>query len=154
MDLGSFGAALRELDDDREPDTFVFCGEEFAVVDRIPSMLMLQLGASVTGKVPEAEGLTAMWEALRCSLTVPARGDAPADGSGFDRFYKLAVERRAYIEDIMKLTFALFEAEAGRPTGRPADSHVGPSSTSPSSSPSSIHPALVGMKRVDEVLTG
>lgn len=152
--LGEFGAALRELDDSAERDTFSFFGEEFTVSGEIPPMLMLQLGASATGKIEETEGLAAMWEALRCSLTVPARGDEAEDGKEFGRFYRTAVAKNADLETIMQLTFKLFEAQAGRPTRTASDSSGGPSSTSPSSKSSSSHPALAHLRPVSEALAG
>ncbi len=152
--LGEFGAALRELDEDRERDTFTFCGDEFTVEGEIPSMLMLQLGASATGKIEESEGLAAMWGALRCSLTTPANGDKAEDDAGFKRFYKTALDRQAEIETIMQLTFKLFEAQAGRPTKVASDSSGGPRVASQSSSRSSSHPALAHLRPVSEVLAG
>ena len=75
--LGEFAAAKRELDD--EKDDFVFCGEVFEVQRPMPAVLVLQLGASVSGKIEETEGFAAMWEALRVSLTIPefASGSPP-----------------------------------------------------------------------------
>lgn len=160
--LGSFGAAVRELDP-ASLDTFEFFGEEFTVTGVIPSMLMLQLGASATGKIEEAEGLAAVWEAMRCSLTTPEKQvtgndgvtTVPADGSEFSRFYKLAVAHCCELEDLMRLTNALFEAQSGRPTEGPQGSLPGPSSTSPSSSTSSsTHPALAHLRPVGQVLDG
>lgn len=157
--LGSFGAAVRELDPDAEKDTFDFCGEKFEVVGTIPPMLMLQLGAASSGKIEDAEGLAAMWEAMRCSLTAPEREEdgktVPADETQFQKLYKAAVSKRVSVEDLMQLTFALFEGQAGRPTGEPQGSSPGPSSTSPSSSTSSsTHPALAHLRPVSEVLAG
>lgn len=160
--LGEFGAAVRELGvDTRERDTFVFFGEEFTVHGEIPSVLMLQLGASATGKIEETEGLAAMWEALRCSMTKPANGAIGEDGepkaddpAEFSRFYKRAVAKYADLQEIMQLTFKLFEAQSGRPTKGASASSPGQSSTSPSSSPSSTHPALAHLRPVSEVLAG
>lgn len=162
--LGSFGAAVREADPRAEKDTFEFCGETFTVEDKIPAMLMIQLGASATGKIDEQEGLGAIWESMRVSLTVPERtvvadgGEArvePADGTQFDRFYRLAVANRVDLEDLMRVAMALFEAQAGRPTGQRPTSPGGSLSTSTSSSTSpSPHPALQGMTPVNQVLAG
>lgn len=132
--LGSFGAAVKELDG--EPDTFDFFGEKFVVHGTIPPMLMLQLGAAASGKIPDEEGYAAMWESMRCSLT-QATEDGTPDGSQFDRFYKLAVSQNDDIEDLMRLAFALFEAQAGRPTVEQPTSSAGPLTTSPSSNGSS-----------------
>lgn len=159
--LGSFGAAVKEADPNAERDTFDFFGEKFTVHGIIPPVLMLQLGAAASGKIEESEGYAAMWEALRCSLTQPEREEAdelgelkkiPEDGSQFDRFYKLAVSKRDDIEDLMKLAFALFEAQAGRPTGEQSTSSVGPLTTSPSSNASSsTRPALPGYTRIADI---
>jgi hypothetical protein len=69
--LGTFGAAVREFDPDGERDTFDFFGTTFVVEGVIPPMLMLQLGAAMTGKIGDIEGNAAMWEALRTALTKP-----------------------------------------------------------------------------------
>ena len=153
-DLGDFEAAVREVDPAAEQDTFRFCGEHFTVAGEIPPMLMMQLGAAATGKIDEAEGFAAMWEALRCSLTVPEQGDTPADKTPFDRLYKLAVSQGVDLQVVMRLVFKLFEAQGGRPTKRALDSSPGASSTSPSTSPSSTHPALAHLRPVSEVLAG
>ncbi|MFI5839457.1 hypothetical protein ACIA8K_07055 [Catenuloplanes sp. NPDC051500] len=158
--LGSFGAAVRETDPAAAKDTFEFFGETFVVHGVIPSMLMLQIGAAATGKIDEQEGLGAMWEAMRCSLTVPAADDQPADGKAFDRLYKLAVNHNCNIDELMRLAMALFEVQAGRPTKEPQGSSPGPSSTSPSAStsssasPVSTHPKLADMVPVAAVLGG
>lgn len=142
--LGSFAAAKREAAERTEWDTFNFCGEKFVVTSDIPAMLMLQLAASTSGKVDESEGMTAMWEAFRVAL-----GAKP-----FAKFYRLAVEQEASIEDIMQVILALFQAQDGRPTVQASDSPAGLSTTSPSSSRSSTHPALAHLRPVGEVLAG
>jgi hypothetical protein len=157
--LGSFGAALREADPAAEQDTFEFCGTQFAVRGEIPAMLMLQLGAALSNKIDEAEGMAAVWEALRCSLTAPAREvdgkPVPEDGRPFAQLYKLAVNHNVSLEDLMKLTMTLFEAQSGRPTvPQPASSDgQRPTSTSSNSS-ASPHPGLQGYRPLAEVLAG
>lgn len=147
--LGSFGAAVKELNPASDKDTFDFFGEKFEVQATIPPMLMLQLGAAATGKIDDQEGLAALWEAMRCSL------DADESGTNFNRFFKLAVSKRCDLEDLMRLAMALFEAQAGRPTEEPRGSSAGQSTTSPSSSTSSsVHPAFAHLKPVNEVLGG
>ncbi|GAB7039702.1 MULTISPECIES: hypothetical protein [Catenuloplanes] len=161
--LGTFGAAVREANPTAEKDSFEFFGETFTVHGVIPPMLMLQIGAAATGKIDEQEGLGAMWEAMRCSLTIPATGDQPADGKAFDRLYKLAVNHNCNIDELMRLAMALFEVQAGRPTQEPHGSSLGQSSTSPSSStsssaspasPADANPKLAGMVPVATVLGG
>ncbi len=161
--LGSFGAAVRELDPTGERDTFDFFGEKFEVTASIPPMLMLQLGAATTGKIDDQEGLGAMWEAMRTSLTRPAADGKPADDEQFVRFYRLAVANRADLPSLMALALALFEVQSGRPTEEPPGSSPGSSTTSPTpntsstpspDSPRPSHPALEGMTPVSSVLTG
>ena len=166
--LGSFGAAVREADPHAQKDTFEFCGEQFEVQDTIPPMLMLQLGAAASGKIEETEGMAALWEAMRCSLTAPEREVKAEDATGetklekvdadpaqFQRFYKLAVAARVDLQELIRLAMALFEAQAGRPTGQRPASPAGslPTSTSSSGSPSR-HPALEGYTPVDQLLRG
>lgn len=161
MRLGEFGAAQRELDG--EPDDFVFFDETFVVLGSIPAMLMLQLAAAATGKIDESEGMAAMWEALRCSLTKPATTKIneageyekiEADGEQFNRLYKIAVERNCEIDALMRLVFKLFEVQGGRPTQPASGSSRGPSPTSPSSSTSVTHPALSHLRSVDDLVKG
>lgn len=147
--LGSFGAAVKELDPSIDKDTFDFFGEKFEVVGTIPPMLMLQMGAAATGKIDDQEGLAAIWEVFHHTL------DANEESKDFDRFYKVAVSKRCSLEELMKLAMALFEVQAGRPTeGQPA-SAPGLSTTSPSSSASSSqHPAYAHLKPVNSLLAG
>lgn len=165
--LGDFGAAARELDPQAEKDTFGFFGEQFTVHGVIPPMLMLQLGAAATGKIDQQEGLAAIWEAMRCSLTVPEYETVedgepkvvPADAAEFDRFYKLAVSKRCELESLLALAMKLFEVQAGRPTEEPQGSLPGLSGTSPSMNISSSthpasHPALAHLRPVSQVLAG
>jgi hypothetical protein len=156
--LGEFGAAQKELSG--ETDDFVFFGETFEVVGQIPAVLMLQLSAAMTGKIDEDEGYAAMWEALRCSLTKPEHVDdqgekVPEDGSQFTRLYKLGVEKNCDVESLMRLVFALFEAQGGRPTQQASGSSPGPVTTSPSSNDSSTPEApLSHLRSVDSLIRG
>lgn len=163
--LGSFGAALKELDPNVAKDTFDFFGETFTVVGVIPSMLMLQLGAATTGKIDDQEGLGAMWEAMRLSLTTPEHQDTefpsgnvtvvPADEAQWVKFFRLAVTKNCDLEPLIELSMKLFEAQAGRPTEEPRGSLPGQSITSPSSSvSSSVHPAFAHLTPVQSVLAG
>jgi len=172
--IGEFGAAERELSD--EKDDFVFCGEVFDVEQPMPAVLILQLGASISGKIDETEGFAAIWEAFRVSLTRPEQhrpankpedvdrpGDeleevdgvywvkVPADDSRFVKFYNLATERGVELNELMRLVMALFEAQTGRPTRRQPDLSVGPSTTSQNSSTSSTHPGLSHLRAVDDI---
>lgn len=162
-DLGAFGAAVRELDPNREQDSFTFCGKPFKVVADMPPMLAFQMGAAATGKVDQAEGLAAVWISLRISLDEPDL--TPWDGAGedtrpaplkqFDDLYKLAVETHASAEELTRLALKLFEGQTGRPTERQSDSSDSPSTTSRSSSALSSDPRLPShLRPVSEVLSG
>jgi hypothetical protein len=157
--LGSFGAALREFDPDSERDTFDFFGETFVVEGIIPPMLNLQLGAALSGKIAEIDGNAAMYEAMRCALTKPERTDGDevtaADEQPFDRFYRLAVDKRCDLEQLVQLVFTLVGAQAGRPTEQLPTSAPGqlPTSTS-SNSPASDSLDSPVLRSVDEVLAG
>lgn len=136
MRIGEFGAAKRELSG--EKDDFVFCGEVFTVERTLPAVLMLQLGASVSGKIDETEGFAAIWEALRVSLTIPEHDDVSEDDAPFRKLYGLAVDNGVDLEDMMKLVMVLFEAQTGRPTRQAPASLDGLPNTSPSLNTSSI----------------
>lgn len=153
MHLGDFGAAVKELDPNAEKDTFNFFGEKFEIVGEMPPMLIFQLAAGMTGKVAETEAMGAMWATMNVCL-----GE-----DGFNRFYKLAVDRKANLESLMELVMTLFQDSGGeRPTVQVSDSPVGQSPTSPSSSTSpsvppafgGVNPKLAHLTPVGEALTG
>lgn len=120
--LGSFAAAAREYETPAEPDTFEFCGETFTVRGRIPGIVHLTVGASLSGKISGVDAAAALWEALRHALTKPALevdGETTAeDDSEWLRFYRLAVERDVETETLTAIAYELLGAEAGRPTER------------------------------------
>lgn len=150
--LGSFGAAVRELDPDGDRDTFDFFGEQFTVHGTLPPVLQIQLGAAGSGNIEEAQGLAAIWEIMRCCLTKPKRVVAefdpetrkpkvePEDPAQFHKWFKLAVDNKCQLEELMKLTMALFEAQAGLPTDGQSTSSGGVPTTSPNSNGSSSTP--------------
>ncbi len=146
--LGSFGAAVREFAPDVERDTFDLAGEQFTVEGIIPSMLMLHLGAAISGKAGQMEGNAAVWQALRAALSKPERKGEdgttiPADHSQFDRFYRVAVAKGTDMDDLIDLVFTLVGAQAGKAGQRQPTSPGGPPPTSPTSnSSSSDTPAL------------
>jgi hypothetical protein len=153
--LGSFGAALREIDPEGERDTFEFFGQEFTVEGAMPEILRFQLSAALVGGDSGTTGMAAMWGALRAALTKPGKDGEREDDSQFDRFYRLAVARKANTDSLMDLAFKLFEVQAGRPTVEPRGSSAGQQPTSPSASTSSsTHPALAHLRPVSEVLAG
>jgi hypothetical protein len=157
--LGSFGAAVREFDPDGARDTFDFFGETFTVEGVIPSMLHLQLGAALAGKIAEMDGNAAVYAVLRCALSKPKREvdgkTVEEDDSQFDRFYMLAVDRRCNLDSLLDLVLSMFEAQSGRPTEQQPTSPPGPLPTStPSNSSASDSPDSPRLRPVDEVLAG
>jgi hypothetical protein len=169
MRIGDFGAAKRELSG--EKDDFVFCGELFVVERAMPAVLMLQLGASVSGKIDETEGFAAIWEALRVSLTVPeyrrlAATDeyddadenrnilVPEDDTPFRKLYGLAVDNGVELEDMMKLVMGLFEAQTGRPTKSAPASSGGPPTISASSKTLLTPSVSSHLRSVDSLIRG
>lgn len=154
--LGTFGAALREMDPDREPDTFDFYGETFTVRGIVPGIVELHLSAALAGKVSGIDGDAAMFEVLRFALTVPADDDAGRpDRSQWDRFYKLAVDKNAPGELLTAIALNIMGAQIGRPTVQRSDSSPGPLPTStPSNTSSSPSPDAPTLRPVDEVLAG
>lgn len=173
MRIGEFGAAQHEQRQAAgEKDDFVFYGETFTVEQPMPAVLALQLGAAITGKIDETEGFAAIWEALRISLTVPGYRwlvTPPEDGavvdedgltvvdddeSQFRRFYRLAVERGAGLDALMRLAMMLFEAQTGRPTRQASASSAGRPSISQSSRNSSIPAAPSHLRSVDDLIRG
>lgn len=156
MNLGDFGAALRELDPVAERDHFTFFGERFELVADVPAIVEMRLAAGLNGSVPEDEAVTAMWDALRIALDEdrePEEGQ-PEPLKQFKLFQQIAMDQRADLRSVMELVFKLCAAPTGRPTVRPSASGVGPPGTSPSSSPSSTHPALAHLRPVSELLDG
>lgn len=157
MKLGSFGAAARELDPDAERDTFDFFGAEFTVVGHVPALLAVQLGAVMTGKIGEIEGNAAVWEALRCALTVPGSEDGTTrpETTEFDRFYKIAVRRDCTTDELLRLVFALLGIQIDFPTEQPPASPDGSLPTGEISNSSvSDTPDSPRLRPVDEVLLG
>lgn len=159
MHLGSFGAAMRELDPQAEKDTFDYFGATFTVHANIPPVTMWDLAAAVTGNVGDIEGMAAAREAMRYALTKPERKDGdetiPADDAEFERWHALAASKRDSNAGLIKLALALFEVQSGRPTVQRSDSSDGPLPTSTNSNaPASTHPDLQGFRPVGEVLAG
>ena len=151
--LGSFGAALREIDPGADADTFEFFGATFTVVGVMPEILRFQLSATLVGGESGTSGMSATWGALRSALTKPGADGKPDDSTEFDRFYRLAVAHKCDTDSLMDLAFKLFEVQAGRPTVEPPGSSPGQSATSPSAkSSSSEHPALAHLRPVEELV--
>jgi hypothetical protein len=138
MKLGSFGAAVREIDPDSEHDTFDFFGETFIVHGTIPAMLMLRLGAFMAGELGLIESNAVVYKALRHALTVPANPGtkALANSSQFDKFEDLALVNECDFDSLIKLAFALTGILIDFPTEQPPASPDGPLQTSASSNSS------------------
>lgn len=135
--LGTFGAALRELDPDSERDEFDFFGQMFTVEGVIPGMLTIQLGALLAGKMPFTDGQAAIYEALRCALIAPSE-NGQRDDSAFLRFYRLAVAHRCDDEELTRLALNIAGYQVGKapepsPTSPPGEPGTSTSSNSPSS---------------------
>jgi hypothetical protein len=136
--LGSFGAALREYAPEvSDPVELDFYGEKFFVVGEIPAMIELTLTAALVGKVSAVDGDAALYEALRCALTTPARDkDTPADTDQWIRFTRLAVTHLAPSEMLTAICYRILGWQVGFPTERPSTSSDGQPTTSPNSNTS------------------
>lgn len=143
--LGSFGAAIRELEPDGERDEFEFFGETFTVEGMIPGIVDLKISAGMSGELSRTESYAAVFEGLRHALTKPAEDGAEPDESQWERFYLLASQRRCELYELIKLCMHILGTQAGRPTGQRSTSAPGslPTSTNSSSSatPSASPPA-------------
>lgn len=157
--LGSFGAAVREFDPAAEKDTFDLFGETFTVHDTVPPMLMLQLGAAMTGKIGRFQSNGAVWQIFESALSIPEHQEdgktVPADNSQFAKFHELAVRKRCDNDTLIDLVWSIIAAQAGKaeeqqPTSPPG-SGTGSTSSSSSASGSPDSPRL---RPVDEVLGG
>jgi hypothetical protein len=144
--LGSFGAAIRELDPDAERDTFDFYDETFTVCGIVPAIVELTLTASLAGKVSGVASDAALFETLRFALTVPERKQdgktIRADDAEWQRFYQIAVRVCADSDVLTALAYNILGWQVGRPTEQRSTSESGslPTSTN-SSSPASDTPA-------------
>jgi len=151
--LGSFGAAVRELDPDADKDTFEFLGHTFTVYGAMPEILKWQLASAVAGNGTMASLRAAEWSALMAALTKQTEDDE--DVTEFTRFYLLAVEKKANEQSLQELVTKLFEVQAGRPFEEPPGSSAGQSETSPSSNgSSSTPPDSPRLVPVDKLLNG
>jgi hypothetical protein len=111
----------------REPDVFEFEGEEFRVVDSVPSLLPLMQFSAAMSAVDDGsigmDGLAAIYNMLRYCVHA---GD-------WARFEKLAMQRGAGPDDLLPITESVWEAITARPTEGPSGSPDGPSNTGTSS---------------------
>lgn len=111
----------------KEPDTFEFEGEEFRVVDAVPSLLPLMQFSAAMAAVDDGSidmaGLAAMYNMLRYCI----------HADDWARFEKLAMKTGAGAEDLLPITETVWEAVTSRPTEGPSGSPDGPSRTGMSS---------------------
>jgi hypothetical protein len=123
--IGEFEVAAREADPTTEPDTFLFCGEEFTVA---PDLNLVALGrfmkAANTGVDSEdPEALPLMIDTVgSCVIEEDEK-----------RFLDLASKRRAQPPVLLQIIQTVMEVQSGRPTVLPDDSSGGSSTTSASS---------------------
>jgi hypothetical protein len=155
--LGSFGAAVREIDPDSERDTFDFFDREFTVHAAIPPMLVLQLGAMMAGELGIIDSNAVVYKALRHALTVPGDDAAETlpDTSQFDLFEHLATKRRCSNDELIRLVYSLLGIQIAFPTEPQPTSPDGlPETGESSNSSASDTPDSRRLVSVDEVLAG
>jgi hypothetical protein len=137
--LGSFEAAAKRADPDREPDTFTLCGETFTVADEVsPVPLMRFAKAADAGTDSDSmEGLVAMYDLLRDCLAPEEREPDVTDAEtgkvvrgklvrpGFDRFLEVATVNKVSNDTLWEIVNAVYAAVSGRPTQPPSNSSDG-----------------------------
>lgn len=133
MLIGEFEAAVREVDPDREPDTFKLCGETFTVADE-PNIIALGRFARAARAGADSDDM----EGLATLIDTVASVVVPADE---ERFLDVASKNRLDVELLLKVVSAVMEAQAGRPTAPSSDSSPGRSTTGESSKALSSSPA-------------
>lgn len=128
-DLGAFGAAKAELDDDRERDTFTFCGVEFTAADTIDPLALLEFGEAAASGLDDNDpaGLAAVLALIRSSV----------DEADWPKFRKTVRQHRPPVDALMAMAMAVVQRETGRPTQPVSDSSSGSSNTGVSSKVSS-----------------
>lgn len=123
--IGEFEAAARAADPEVEPDTFLFCGQEFTVASEVNIIAIgrFQKAATSGADTEDPESLPLLVDTMAsCVIEEDEK-----------RFLDLASKRRVDAEVLLKILGAVMEAQAGRPTQRPADSSAGSSPTTVSS---------------------
>ncbi len=130
--LGSFGAVEKTIAESqgvREPDTFDFYDETFAVIQTTPSALPLMQFAAAMASADDEDGTVSM-EALGAMYNMLRYCIEPAD---WPRFERLAQKRHAGFDELLPITQAVWAAVGAGPTEGPSASQGGPSTTSTSS---------------------
>jgi hypothetical protein len=154
--LGSFGAAVREIEPDGERDTFELFGETFTVEAAVPSVVLMKFCAGLVGQLSGIETDATMYELLRHALTKPpAKEGAKPDASQWERFYELAASRKCKSDDLITLVLAIAGAQAGKEHGQSPTSEGGSQSVGTSSNGSALDsPDSGGLIPVDQLLGG
>ncbi len=135
--LGSFGAAIREIEPDAEHDTFDYFGEEFRVVGVVPNVVSLKICAAMAGRLSGIDQDAALYEALQYALTAPAaEPDGRPDRSQWRRFYAVAAEHRGHGDELVSLVLSILGAQSGFPTAPQSTSEDGSSAIGESSNSS------------------
>lgn len=113
------------------PLTVTFCGETFAMVDKLGHMPFMRLSDVAMRGVDAGsiEGLAVMYQFLKACI------------ADWDRFCDVATENACDDDNFWEVVAQIYEANAGRPTGRPSASSDGPPSTPRRSAGASSSPA-------------
>jgi hypothetical protein len=102
-----------------------FCGESFAIAERIGLMPLMKFA-----RVARTGADSADLESLAVMLDLLEQCIAPKD---WQRFQDVADRERADGDQLFAVVKDVFEVLSERPTSRPSDSSDGPTSTGPSS---------------------
>lgn len=138
--IGSFGAVKKQVAEAQavtpvEPDTFDFFDQEFRIATgMVPLLPMMELSDSMQSSGEGSLGMDALgsvWQMLQFCI----------DERDFPRFRGTAMRHKADLEDdILPLTWALWEAVTSRPSPGPSGSPDGPSTTGTNSRDDSPSP--------------
>jgi hypothetical protein len=158
--LGEFGAELAVVDDELEPDTFLFHGHEFALPAKVSSLPALRFAyntqtviaaeeraqaAAQRARTPEQRQDAARLMAevqLTANAGLYAYLRAMLPGGEWERFETVAAEHGADEEELLDVAKKIMAAVASRPTRRSSGSPAGPSPTGPTSTDDSDSPPL------------
>lgn len=115
-----------------------FCGEQFAVADRIGAMPLMRFAKVAQAGVDSDDlaGLAAMYDLLEQCLS-------PKD---WHRFQQVADRERVDSEVLMQFVAKVMGMVTDRPTERPSDSSDGLPSTVPNSTVVSSSPVIARLK--------
>jgi hypothetical protein len=128
--LGSFGTERDEYSGE-----FDYFGETVRVHPNMTDLALIELAEMMTA-VGEENGGIARLGLVKGMLRSMIHPD------DLDRMWKLAVDNRQTIDDVMPVVQAIIVAAAERPTKQPSDSSDGLPTTAPSSTDDSSSRAL------------